>query len=137
MNTRRTPWLLVAVLLLASPALADDLEGAGKILCTAVQATECPVDGDCTTRPPWALNVPQFIVVDLDGKMLATTEASGENRSTPIKHMEREDGTIYLQGVEGGRAFSFVIAEDTGKLTVAVATQMRAVSVFGACTPVP
>jgi hypothetical protein len=35
-----------------------------------------------------------------------------------------------------GRAFSFVITEQTGQVTVAVATRDGAVSIFGACTPI-
>jgi hypothetical protein len=39
-------------------------------------------------------------------KMLATTRASGENRSTLIENFARDDGQIVLQGVGQGRAFS-------------------------------
>src|SRR5438093_847135 len=68
------------------------------------------------------------------GARLRTTKASGENRSTPIKNLERADGSIFLQGVEKGRAFSFAIEEDTGFATIAVARRGRGVTVFGACT---
>ena len=123
-------------LLLAATSLpADDVSGADVLLCTPVQVTQCFPDGDCVIAPPWELNIPMFIVVDLEAKKLGTTEASGENRSTPIKNLEREDGFIFLQGVENGRAFSFTIAEDTGMLTAAVARDGVAVSAFGACTP--
>ena len=57
------------------------------------------------------------------------------NRATPIKNLHREDGLIFLQGVEMGRAFSFVIQEETGDLSAAVAREDVTVSVFGACTP--
>ena len=73
--------------------------------------------------------------VDLKDKKLSTTKASGENRSTPIRNLVREDGKIFLQGVELGRAFSFVIDEKSGMLSVAVAREGITVSVFGACTP--
>jgi hypothetical protein len=134
-GTTLLPLLLLA-LALAVPAAADDLTGAEEILCTAVQATHCEIDDECKTGAPWHWNVPQFIVVDLDEKMLKTTEASGENRVTPIKNLERAGGQILLQGAEAGRAFSFVITEATGRLSVAVAAQGQAVAVFGACTPV-
>lgn len=127
--------LFVLVLLAAcSAAAADDVTGAEKILCTAVQAARCTVADDCWTAPPWEWNIPQFIEIDLGKKLLATTEASGENRTTPIKNLERHEGVIYLQGVEGGRAFSFVIVEATGSLSVAVATEGATTSVLGACT---
>ncbi|HEY2796488.1 MAG TPA: hypothetical protein VGK26_01250, partial [Thermoanaerobaculia bacterium] len=105
------------------------------LLCTSVQATLCTSDGDCETENPWELNIPQFLELDLKGKMMATTKASGENRSTPIRTLEREDGLIFIQGIEMGRAFSFVISEKTGMLSAAVARDGKAVSVFGACTP--
>ncbi len=128
--------ILVTLLLsLPAAAQADDLSGADRFLCTAVQVTHCTETGECTTDLPWNLNVPQFIEVDLGAKTLATTKASGENRSTPIAQMYREEGLIVLQGLENGRAFSFMISEQTGAATVAVARQGLAVSVFGACTP--
>jgi hypothetical protein len=123
--------------LISTPVPADNLEGAGVILCTAVEATRCDVEHDCQTKAPWALNVPQFVIVDLEEKSIRTTEASGENRATPITTLVRKEGLIYLQGIEGGRAFSFVIDEATGKLSVAVALRGMTSSVFGACTPYP
>ena len=134
---KRIQGTVLALLLVSAPLLADDLTGAERFLCTSTQVTICAAEGDCEIAPPWELDVPQFIVVDLVDKKLSTTQASGENRSTPIKNMEREGGLIFLQGVESGRAFSFVIAEDTGWLSAAVARDGLAVSVFGACTPTP
>ena len=80
-------------------------------------------------------NVPQFIEVDLEAKRLATTEASGENRQTPIEHLRRVDGNIVFHGFEMGRAFSWVIDEASGRVTVAIATDGISVAIFGACTP--
>jgi hypothetical protein len=130
-------FIVLAVAVSASSLCADDLTGANRILCTAVQATKCVEGGDCEVDLPWNLNVPQFIEVDLDAKLLSTTRASGEDRATPIRELVREGGLIVLQGFEKGRAFSFVITEQTGRLAVAVATAGRAVAVFGACTPMP
>lgn len=132
---RWTLVLLVAAVLATGRVAADDLTGADRFLCAAVEANVCTMEGDCENAPPWRFNIPQFIVVDLEAKKLATTEASGENRETPIKNLEREAGLIFLQGVEGGRAFSFVIAEEDGTASIAVARDGVTVSVFGACTP--
>lgn len=127
--------LLVMVAVPAQLALADDLTGQDQILCASVQATYCLEDGECAIDLPWNLNIPQFIEIDLAAKQLSTTAASGENRTTPIEHLTRQNGTIVLQGFEKGRAFSFVVTERTGQLAVAVATEGRVVAVFGACTP--
>jgi hypothetical protein len=129
--------LAFAFLVLAAAAPADDLTGQQSFLCTPVQVAICGDNGECAKDAPWELNIPQFIQMDLAGKKLSTTPASGENRSTPILSVARENGEIYLQGVELGRAFSFVIDEKTGMFSAAVARAGIAVSAFGACTPMP
>jgi hypothetical protein len=130
----RSLWI-VAALALPFWARADDLSNQQLLLCTAVTAMHCHDDGDCVVDVPWNLNIPQFLQVNLEKKMLSTTKASGENRSTPIRNFVREGGQIFLQGLEGGRAFSFVINESSGLMAVGVAADGRVVSVFGACTP--
>ncbi|MDJ0835482.1 MAG: hypothetical protein QNK37_03135 [Acidobacteriota bacterium] len=131
--------LLIAVALLqtSAPLLADDVSNARAMICTPVLVTRCTPDGECVSLPPWELNIPQFIEVDLENKMLRTTRSSGQDRSSPIEHLEREGELIFLQGVENGRAFSFVIAADTGMASIAVARDGLVVTVFGACTPAP
>ncbi len=130
-------FVALVVTLAAAPLRADDLTGATRFLCASVQANECLAGSDCEASEPWELKLPEFIEVDLDAKKLGTTAASGENRSTPISHLIREDGLIVLQGFEMGRSFSFVITESTGRITAAVAREDRAVVVFGSCTPQP
>lgn len=126
----------VVLLLLGTPrSLADELAGRDRLLCSAVEVTVCSNEGECSSEPPWNLNIPQFIEVDLEAKTLSTTAASGENRSTPIRTLMREDGLIFLQGIEAERAFSFVISEIDGMASIAVARDGVTVSVFGACTP--
>jgi hypothetical protein len=115
--------------------LADDLTGKDHLLCSAGTVTACDELGECAVAPAWVFNVPQFIEIDLRERTLSTTEASGEARSTPIKNLERADGTIVLQGFENGRAFSFLITEETGLATVTVARDGIGVVVFASCTP--
>jgi hypothetical protein len=129
--------LAAGLLVLAGRVSADDLTGQQRLLCASVQATLCTSDGDCESDPPWVLNIPQFVEVNLADKVLSTTKASGENRSTPIRSVLREGGEIFVQGVEMGRAFSFVIEEKTGMASIAVAREGKTVSVFAACTPLP
>lgn len=130
---------VVLALISASPAIvgADDLTGQDRILCTAVEVTRCMESGTCTSELPWNLNIPQFIEIDLKAKTFSTTKASGENRATAIRNLLREEGLLVLQGFEAGRAFSFVIHEESGMASVAVARDGLTVSIFGACTPMP
>ena len=137
MNCRVTGLAVSALAVVVSAAAGDDLTGREQILCAAVHVTECQTSGDCRVEPPWNLNIPQFLQLDLKERTMAATAASGENRITPIRSMTREGGEIVLQGFEAGRAFSFVIEETTGMASVAIAREGMTVSVFGACTPMP
>ena len=131
-------FLAVALVALGAPAaFADDATGADRLLCHADTINICYDDGTCEAGSADALNLPQFIEVDLVAKRLSTTKASGLNRTTAIESLKRPDGagTIVLQGFEKGRAFSFVIEEKTGAVTIAVAGPSRGVTAFGACTP--
>jgi hypothetical protein len=129
--------LSVALLIVASPpASADDLTGSSRALCSVVTISRCYIDGCLDDTPDGAL-VPQFVIVDLGAKLLSTTQASGQNRTTPIESLRREGGLIVLQGLQNGRAFSFVIAEKSGGASVAIAREDLVLAVSAVCTPMP
>ncbi|MGI9292098.1 MAG: hypothetical protein ACR2QG_12590 [Gammaproteobacteria bacterium] len=130
-------WFLVVLIATAfTPVFAEDLTGTDRFMCAPSKVNICGADGSCVSALPWEVNVPQFIIVDLDEQMLATTEASDRPRATPIKTMSRDADTIFLQGLENGRAFSFAINEKTGFMTVAVARDFLTVTGSGVCTPI-
>lgn len=126
---------LILALLFAFPLAADMLTDTDRMLCVPGPVFHCVADGDCKSELPEDEYIPEFIEVDLKRKTLATTKASGENRSTPIKSQQRAAGYIYLQGVENGRTFSMVMSENTGDLTFVVATDGETATMFGGCTP--
>jgi len=128
---------LIALMFAAVPAAADDLTGADRFLCAPGEMTVCAMDGECASGPPWEFNVPDFIEVDLEAQVLKTTEASQENRQTPILAITREDGMIALQGFEMGRAFSLNIDVASGEMTAVAAGDGLFVGGFGVCTPLP
>jgi hypothetical protein len=128
---------LVALALGAGPgvAAADSLEGADRLLCSPVEVIACTGDGACEAEAPAELGVPPFVIVDLKKKLLATTAASSEQRSTPIDSVSRADGMIVLQGQEMGRAFTWLMDETSGRVSLATVRDSMVVNVFGACTP--
>ena len=129
------PYLLVSICTLAaSSALADSIANADKLLCSTSRVVVCFEDGECVESLPWELNIPQFVVIDTKKKTISTTKASNENRSTPIRTLQRDGGLVIFQGIEQGRAFGVVIDEESGLLTGSVARDGMSVSVFGACT---
>jgi len=123
-----------AGLLLGGAALADNLQGVDRLLCATGQVTICVEDAECYGAHASELGLPDFVIVDLKNKKLQTTKASEESRSTAFTTVTRAGGAIYLQGIDSGRAFSFVIDEATGRVTVAVSRDGASVTVFGACT---
>ena len=121
-------------LLASGAALADNLEAVDRLVCAPKQIMICVEEADCYPAHGSELGVPDFVIIDLKNKKMQTTKVSGQTRATTFSSMSRSDGKIFLQGVENGRAFSFVINEVTGSLTVAVSRDGVAVSAFGSCT---
>ena len=121
-------------LLVSTVAIADNLSDADKLICAAARANVCLETGDCYSATPWELSIPEFVLIDTKEKMISTTKASGLNRSSPFSNVIRSNGAIYLQGHEGDRNFSFVISEESGYLTAAIARDGSSVTVFGSCT---
>lgn len=124
------------VVLLPVTARADDLTGADKLICAAINATECYADGSCTQGEPETWNIPRFIRVDLAGQTLSTTRASGEQRSTPLANLTEDDGRIFAQGSQTGRAVSMVINRFSGIASAGIVLDGHVLTVFAHCTPV-
>ena len=130
----RTIAIASGLLLASGAVVADSVEGVDRMVCSTGQAQICLETGSCYAATPWELSVPDFVLIDMKKRTIATTKASGQNRSTAFSRADRADGLINVQGVEGGRAFSIVIHELTGRLTAAIARDGITVTVFGACT---
>jgi len=126
--------MVIAGIAAAGMAQAENLNDVDKMICAASQVQICIEDDTCYSATPEDLGIPDFVVIDTDKQTISTTKASDLNRSTAISVASKVDGLIYLQGIEGGRAFSFVIDEATGRMTVSVARDGFSVSVFGVCT---
>jgi hypothetical protein len=126
---------LMVALMFTSTVTGDVLKDAERLLCVPGPVFHCVADRDCETELPEKEHIPEFIEVDLKRDTLATTKASGEDRSTPIQSKSRDGGYIYLQGVENGRSFNMVISENSGDLTFVVVTDGETATMFGDCTP--
>jgi len=118
----------------STAVLADNIAGVDRLLCAPGEVIVCVEADECYSGLAADVGVPDFVIIDLDRKVVSTTASSPEPRSTPVANVNRADGFIYLQGVDLGRAFSFVIDEETGRVTVAVSRDGATVTLFGACT---
>ena len=138
MCRRNLSWICWCLAFLpAVPLAADDLGGRDAFLCAVLEVSRCAPEEGCARVELADLNIPDFVEIDLAAKLIRTTEASGENRSTPILGVTRQERTVFLQGVEKGRAWSFVLDEESGRLTAAVAREELSVNAFATCTPLP
>ncbi len=126
--------IAIAGVLVVGLVHAESLVGVDKMICATTQVQICIEYDTCYAAAPEELDMPEFVVIDLDEKSISTTRASGQNRSTSFTTVDRDNGFIYLQGSEGGRVFSFVIHEGTGRITAALVRDGISVNVFGACT---
>ncbi len=125
----------LGMLLAGGVVAADDITGADDLLCSSMIATQCLADGTCAAGPLWQWNMPPFVEIDLKNKRLNSTAASGDRRSTPITIVDRIDHSLVIQGHEGGRAFSLIVAQDTGVASMAIVLEGEILTVLGACTP--
>jgi hypothetical protein len=114
---------------------AAPYDGSVALICALIEVMDCAPAADCQRGAPESVNLPQFIKLSFAEKTLSTTEAAQKKQTTPIKNIEQFDSAMILQGVEGGRAWSMVIAKETGKMSATVADDQVGFVVFGACTP--
>jgi len=138
MTTPRTATAIAAAMVMSALLLsplpapaAGPFDGSVPLLCAVIESMECEQGEGCEKRTLEEINLPRFLNVDFKARLLA---AADDSRSTPIQRVERVDGHVILQGLQGARAWSFAIEEATGGLSAVILDQRDAFTVFGACT---
>lgn len=126
----------VAAMLSTSVALADDLMDSDKLICSTGKALMCFEEDTCSPVIAFDIGLPDFVLIDFKKKTLSAVGTSDKERTSPIGQLTQDDDSIYLQGYQGGRAFSIVIDAVTGRMTAAVASDGLTITTFGACTDV-
>jgi hypothetical protein len=138
MNLKRSigKYAALVVVLLVAPlgvSLAADFDGSKKLRCVPTDASECSGAGECKRVTVEEINIPKWITVDAKKKKLSGTDSDGEEESTAIGSVNVIDGQTILQGAEGGRAWSMVIDQTTGDMTIAIAGDETGFVLFGVC----
>jgi len=114
--------------------IAATYDGSAPLICAIIEAFECSVKNDCTESTAEELNMPQFLRLDFKNNRILTPEKSEVNKETAIKNLEHDKGMLVLQGIENGRGWNIVIAEDTGKMSASISENTGGFVIFGACT---
>jgi len=130
------PSLIATALLLPTGLLADEVAGFNTLICHGLSAARCEITtGTCEPKTPWALNLPDFVKLDIRGKHVTSSPPGGEVQRTPITTIQRTNGLILLQGVDGDRPFSWLITEATGEGTMTMSSPQAGITVFTVCAP--
>lgn len=131
------PGLAAAALLCSTSSFADELTGSDVLICYGLSAARCEIEtGECERKTPYALNLPDFVKLDIPRKHVISAHTGGEPQRTPIATIERANGLIVLQGIDGERPFSWTITEATGEGTMTLSSPRAGVTVFTVCTPI-
>ena len=126
---------LVTLLCLMPYSLATaGFDGSAPLICALIEVFECSVEQDCIEGTVESMNIPQFVKIDFAKNRIVTTEEISEKRESPINNFDKVNGMLILQGVQNGRGWSMVIAEDTGKMTATASGSGGGFVIFGACT---
>jgi len=129
MMINRTTWQVVLLWCLAvAPVGAADFDGSKSLICSANEVADCGVFEGCQRISPDTVNLPRFLRIDFE-----TKEIKGDGRTTAIQNMSQAEGQIFMQGVQGDRAWSVALSTETGDITGTVAGDGYGFVVFGAC----
>ncbi len=115
---------------------AEPLLAQSKKLCSVVHYQECSGGGECFDAPVDPGDTPAFMTIDRAAGVVHASEPRFSDRSSPILYSTEEDGRIMLTGVDGGRAWSITVVEETGEMSLAISDPDEAVLVFGRCIDV-
>ena len=124
---------LVLAAPIAPASAAGKYDGSKPMLCAATAVSECTADGKCERSAPQSgNNVPTFLRVDVKGRLLTDNDGSG--RKTEIKASSMVDGQLILQGGENGKAWTMIIASESGAFGGSVVESDGLFAIFGSCT---
>jgi hypothetical protein len=115
-----------------NPGLAGaEVSAAKQLLCAVSQVMDCRHEDTCEREAPEGVNLPRFVRLDLAQKTLAAGDDAA--RTAPIRAVEQVDGFVMIQGGQGTRAWSMLVAESTGLMSGAVTEPEGSFVVSGAC----
>ena len=111
-------------------AAAGDFDGSKLLICAPVEALDCGPGEGCVKERPEDVGAPNFLRIDIANNVII-----GPKQTTPILLMDKSDDQILLQGKELGYAWTLVLAQDSGTMTVTLVNREAAFVLFGSCTP--
>jgi hypothetical protein len=131
------PWVVLAgMIMFPLQGMAADFDGFKPLACAIIEAFECAPGESCKKARAQDLNLPQFLKVDFQEKMITGTRPNdGGKLEAAILARANQNGSIILQGAQNGRGWTLTLAKKTGRMSVTAAGDDEGFVLFGACTP--
>jgi hypothetical protein len=123
--------IAAAVLGLGTAVAGAQVSTAKTVLCAVSQVLDCRFEDTCERESPEDIGLPRFFRLDATRNTLSADGADA--RTAPVRHVERVDGRILVQGSQGTRAWSMVITESSGLMSGAIAEPEGTFVISGAC----
>ena len=120
--------------LVSGGASAAGFDGTANLVCAAIDVVGCADGSGCVEGQARTFELPGFMFVDFEKKLIRATGESGHKEVSPIKNFEQTEKQIILQGVENHRGWSAAIDRQSGRMTVTSAGSDVSFMIFGACT---
>jgi hypothetical protein len=127
--------LIAALCALPVAAATGALAAAsGSYICAIGEVYECEAVNGCKRVSTDAINLSEFIIVDVDKKQL-TEAAIGENGDTEdIEGLSSNDKNIFLYGTQDQETWNATISLENGALTGGISSGTSSFALFGNCT---
>jgi len=134
----------ITAFLMSAPwcASAGDYDGSKPLICASMDVMECTPGNSCQEVSTDAVDAPQFFKLDVGKKKIVSMRSGGAERSSKIKHSDKIEEKLILQGAEEGRegirdglGWTMSIAQDSGAMILTASGDGAAFVIFGACTP--
>ncbi len=125
----------VAVLIASACLLSAAASAAtGAYMCAFTDVYECETVTGCKRASLHDINIPEFVVVDLDKKQLTGASLTDEHRTEDIEGMTSTDKLIFLHGTQHEETWNATITLETGELAGGITSGRSSFAVFGNCT---
>jgi hypothetical protein len=126
----------LAATLLSGGTSAAGLDGKANLVCAAIDVVGCANRSGCVEGQAQDFELPEFMLVDFEKKLIRATDESGHKEVSPIKNFEKTEKQMILQGVENQhhRGWSAAIDRQTGRITLSSGGPDVSFMIFGACT---
>jgi len=123
-------FLLASACLVPSAALA----ASGSYICAISEAYECQTVTGCKRASLDAINLSEFIVLDLDKKQLTSAAIGEAPRMEDIEGLSSTDKLIFVHGTQDQETWNWTVSLETGALTGGITTGNSSFAIFGNCT---